>query len=102
MNGRTDEMAVCIFTLTMILKDVSELREDHCRKLNYVRECIKFQLDACELSDILKVFDVPINAMFGIMPCANLTEEQMGTWMDMPTFVDDVGDDFEMHIFKQI
>ncbi|ETN62935.1 hypothetical protein AND_005364 [Anopheles darlingi] len=102
MNDKADDIAHAIFTLTMSLKDVSELREDHCRELNYARQSIKFLLGACELSDILKVLDVPINAMFGVMPCANLTEEQMGIWMDMPTFVDDVGDDFEMHIFKQI
>ncbi|ETN61237.1 hypothetical protein AND_007110 [Anopheles darlingi] len=44
--------------------------------LTNFRQCLKDQLDHCDLSDIISIYDVPMNAMLRLTPCGNHTEEQ--------------------------
>ncbi|XP_050092220.1 27 kDa hemolymph protein-like [Anopheles aquasalis] len=53
----------------------SELTQDKCSILTSYRSCLMEPLDACDLSDLISIYDVPMNAMLRLTPCANTTEE---------------------------
>uniref|UniRef100_A0A2M4DIY9 Putative secreted protein n=1 Tax=Anopheles darlingi TaxID=43151 RepID=A0A2M4DIY9_ANODA len=55
--------------------DFSELMQGHCSIITDYRECAKEQLDACNLSDIISIYDVPMNAILGLTSCAKNKEE---------------------------
>ncbi|XP_050097045.1 27 kDa glycoprotein-like [Anopheles aquasalis] len=54
--------------------DLFKLNLDHCSELTSYRECINEQLEPCDLLDIVNIFDIPINAILPLTPCANHTD----------------------------
>ncbi|XP_035794896.1 uncharacterized protein LOC118468184 [Anopheles albimanus] len=54
--------------------DISELTLDQCSILTTYRQCLKDTMDACDLSDIVTIFDMIINPMLRLTPCASNTE----------------------------
>ncbi|XP_035788743.1 27 kDa glycoprotein-like isoform X1 [Anopheles albimanus] len=52
-----------------------EVTQDKCGTLTSYRQCLKEPLDACDLSDLISIYDVPMNAMLSLTPCANNKEE---------------------------
>uniref|UniRef100_A0A2M3ZCM5 Putative secreted protein n=1 Tax=Anopheles braziliensis TaxID=58242 RepID=A0A2M3ZCM5_9DIPT len=56
----------------------SELNQDKCSTLTNYRKCLMVPLDTCDLSDLIGIYDVSMNAMLRLSPCANNTEESTG------------------------
>ncbi|XP_035788746.1 27 kDa glycoprotein-like [Anopheles albimanus] len=52
-----------------------ELTQDKCSTLTSYRQCLMEPLDACDLSDLISIYDVPMNAMLSLTPCGNNKEE---------------------------
>ncbi|XP_049546573.1 27 kDa glycoprotein-like [Anopheles darlingi] len=74
-----DQLQACVntFTNSTIWNDDwnIELTPEKCSTLASYRECLKDQMDACDLSDIISLYDVSMNAMLRLTPCGNNTEE---------------------------
>uniref|UniRef100_A0A2M4CIX6 Putative secreted protein n=1 Tax=Anopheles darlingi TaxID=43151 RepID=A0A2M4CIX6_ANODA len=72
-----DQMSACVNTLKNSLIgdwEDSKLTQEQCSILTNFRQCLKDQLDHCDLSDIISIYDVPMNAMLRLTPCGNHTE----------------------------
>uniref|UniRef100_A0A2M4DQM8 Putative secreted protein n=1 Tax=Anopheles darlingi TaxID=43151 RepID=A0A2M4DQM8_ANODA len=78
---KEDEISACFNTFKKIgnvIIDFTELTQDQCSPLANFRRCLKDILDHCDLSDIVSVYDIPLNAMLSLAPCSNHTEHKVG------------------------
>uniref|UniRef100_A0A2M4D190 Putative secreted protein n=1 Tax=Anopheles darlingi TaxID=43151 RepID=A0A2M4D190_ANODA len=81
----TVQLSECVETLSTNFDnaiELFELTQDQCRELVIFRECIKEQLDPCDLSDIVSIYDIPMNAILPLTPCANYTQTPMVHLLD--------------------
>ncbi|XP_049546566.1 27 kDa hemolymph protein-like [Anopheles darlingi] len=82
---KEDEISTCFNTFKTDMNgiiDFAELKQDQCGPLTNFRQCLKDILDHCDLSDIVSVYDIPLNAMLPLTPCANYTQTTMVHLLD--------------------
>uniref|UniRef100_A0A2M4A7N8 Putative conserved secreted protein n=1 Tax=Anopheles triannulatus TaxID=58253 RepID=A0A2M4A7N8_9DIPT len=88
---KADQMSACANTLKNNLNgdwEDSKLTPEQCSILTNTRQCLKDQLDACDLSDIIGIYDIPINAILPLTPCANYTQEPTVHLLDNNTIIE--------------
>uniref|UniRef100_A0A087YUA3 Uncharacterized protein n=2 Tax=Anopheles darlingi TaxID=43151 RepID=A0A087YUA3_ANODA len=73
---KEDEISACFNTFKTDMNgiiDFAELKQDQCGPLANFRECLKDILDHCDLSDIVSVYDIPLNTILPLAPCSNVS-----------------------------
>ncbi|XP_049542590.1 27 kDa hemolymph protein-like [Anopheles darlingi] len=62
-----------------------ELTQDQCSIITSYRQCIKDHLDACNMSDAIRIFDIVKDAFFLQTPCVNSAEKSKVNLIDKNT-----------------
>ncbi|XP_049546568.1 uncharacterized protein LOC125957722 [Anopheles darlingi] len=78
---KEDEISACFNTFKKIGNGIihfTKLTQNQCSPLANFRRCLKDILDHCDLSDIVSVYDIPLNAILPLAPCSNHTEHKVG------------------------
>uniref|UniRef100_A0A2M4BYK4 Putative secreted protein n=1 Tax=Anopheles marajoara TaxID=58244 RepID=A0A2M4BYK4_9DIPT len=73
---KVDELTACATSVASTWNDdsdISELTPDQCSALINFRQCIKQNLDTCQMSEILGIYDLFHNALFRMTPCQKNT-----------------------------
>ncbi|XP_050093888.1 uncharacterized protein LOC126576625 [Anopheles aquasalis] len=79
LTQKFDQLSECARTVKRNLNfdgDITELTKDQCSILTTYRQCLKDTMDTCDLSDIVSIYDMIMNPVLRLSPCANNTEEQ--------------------------
>uniref|UniRef100_A0A2M4BXN6 Putative secreted protein n=1 Tax=Anopheles marajoara TaxID=58244 RepID=A0A2M4BXN6_9DIPT len=91
MGQKESQMKVCANALTNNLNgewEDSKLTQEQCSMLTNFRQCLKDQLDLCDLSDFISIYDIPMNAMLSLTPCGNRTQEPSVYLLDNNSIVE--------------
>uniref|UniRef100_A0A2M3Z5T2 Secreted protein n=1 Tax=Anopheles braziliensis TaxID=58242 RepID=A0A2M3Z5T2_9DIPT len=76
IGTKVDELTVCATSVASSWNDdsdISELTPDQCSALINFRQCVKGNLDDCQMSEVLGIYDLFHNALFRLTPCQNNT-----------------------------
>ncbi|XP_050092221.1 27 kDa glycoprotein-like [Anopheles aquasalis] len=71
---KVDQLKMCVSTFETSWNydwNAAELTKDQCSVITSYRQCMKEQLDACNLSDALRIFDIVKDAFLLQTPCVN-------------------------------